>query len=408
MSLLLDSEAQFSSRALEVGLTTGVIGDLKAAGVGTLSQLAFVVGQPGQPILAADVDRILHAALCRAPTLAENAAVRRLGFEAQTLVVANLRQIVEQRDDGAPKKIGAAERETRMATIRAELGGLSISEENEPSHILLDKAVQIYETNTVKYLEPSVCTSRSQEVQGGTKSKELSFEGGALIIRDKDDKLIAPTSSELHFLQAMTRRGIAMKFARLMTYEQRNQWVSFLIQSMQREPPPGYNKPSLHQLMLCDRAAFTRLATTMTQVRPLADGSFPLGVQLLALRSDPMIALHLAPLGKQTQPASSTGQDNAYAPQRNANRFQQQHNEKKGKGKGKKGKSPPIPMGLRGKWHRAASGEPLCFAYNLGGCDLAGDGMKCPKGWHLCAEPKCLMDHPLPKHPSGAAPKRSS
>ena len=55
---------------------------------------------------------------------------------------------------------------------------------------------------------------------GGTKTKELAFEGGSLIVKDKDDKLVAPTVSELQFLSAMTRRGIAFKFARLMTYEQ--------------------------------------------------------------------------------------------------------------------------------------------------------------------------------------------
>ena len=50
MSLLLEPEAQFASRAKEVGLSEQVINDLKAAGAGTLSKLAFSVGQPGVPI----------------------------------------------------------------------------------------------------------------------------------------------------------------------------------------------------------------------------------------------------------------------------------------------------------------------------------------------------------------------
>ena len=88
--------------------------------------------------------------------------------------------MVEQKDDGAPKKIGAAERESRMDAIRSELGNISIHDDNDPSHALLEKACQIYETNALKYIEPSAATSRSQEVQGGTKSKELCFEGGSL------------------------------------------------------------------------------------------------------------------------------------------------------------------------------------------------------------------------------------
>jgi hypothetical protein len=103
--------------------------------------------------------------------------VRRLAFEDQTLLVASLRQIVDQKEEGAPKRIGTVERETRMAAIRVELAGIMISDENEPSHALLEKACQIFETNTLRYLEPAVCTSRSQEVQGGTKTKELAFQG---------------------------------------------------------------------------------------------------------------------------------------------------------------------------------------------------------------------------------------
>ena len=100
---------------------------LRAAGVNHLSALAFAVGQPGQAIVPGEVDAFLQNALGRVATLAESSAVRRLAFEAQTLLVASLRQIVEQRDDGTLKKIGAAERETCMEAIRVrralDLGG---------------------------------------------------------------------------------------------------------------------------------------------------------------------------------------------------------------------------------------------------------------------------------------------
>ena len=162
MSLLLESEAQFTARAREIGLSPDAIQAIKDAGANPQ-----------------DVDGFLRNALGRDPSLAENAHVRRLAFEAQTLLVASLRQVIDSKDDGAPKRIGAAERETRMASTRAELGGLTIADENEPSHMLSEKACQIHETNTLKYLEPSACTSRSQEVQGSSKTKELVFEGGS-------------------------------------------------------------------------------------------------------------------------------------------------------------------------------------------------------------------------------------
>jgi len=76
------------------------------------------------------------------------------------------------------------------------------------------------------------------------------------------------------------------------------------------------------------------------------------------------------------------------------------------KGKGKKGKTPPMPQALRNNWHRTGTGDSLRFAYNLGGCDSARDGERCPKGWHLCAEPKCLQPHGLSRlsnHPKKAS-----
>ena len=81
---------------------------LKAAGVRNLSNLAFTVGQPGQPLADNVVTNFLQTALGRAPSLQEVSSIKRLAFEAQTLLVATLRQQVEQKEDGEPRKIGFA------------------------------------------------------------------------------------------------------------------------------------------------------------------------------------------------------------------------------------------------------------------------------------------------------------
>jgi len=47
MATLLDSEAQFKSRASEIGLSEDNVDSIRQYGVKTLSQLAFAVGQPG-------------------------------------------------------------------------------------------------------------------------------------------------------------------------------------------------------------------------------------------------------------------------------------------------------------------------------------------------------------------------
>ena len=399
MATLLDSEAQFEARALEIGLTQPVVDAVKAAGVTTLSRLAFSVGQPGQAIVPNDVDNFLQGALGRPATLAESAGVRRLAFEAQTFLVASLRQVVEQRDDGVPKKIGAAERESRMRTMRAELTGLDIQDELEPSHSLLEKVCQIHETNNLRYIEPSICTSRNMEVLGGTKSKELAFEGGSLVVREKDDRQVVPTDTEMKLSHAFARRGLAFKFARLMTYEQHSKWIAFLFAATQREMPPGYSKPSLHQLVACDRAAFAKLGSTMASVRARPDGTYPLGEQLLELKNDPLIVLHLAPLARSSSSAGGTSSTTRSTPYQSHRPDSSHGGQKPQKGKSK-GKTPPMPAELRGKWHKHSNGEPLCFGYNTSkGCTMAQDGQKCSKGWHLCAEPKCLQPHSLQAHP---------
>lgn len=268
--------------------------------------------------------------------------------------------------DSQPKKIPFAERSTRMTALRNRLAGVSITGELEPAHVLLEKACSLFDQNLVKYLEPAICISRAYEVQGTKQARELSLEKGTLVLKNQDEKLSSPTDSELKLHFAMTHRGISFEFARVMSYSQHCQWETFLVEALHRESPPGYTKPSLAQIIQCDKAAWSRLASTVESVRQRVDGSYPLGEALLALRGDPNIALFL-----------------------------------KGKSKGTGG-SPPMPKQLIGKWHKTPQGEPICFAFNTAdGCQhspgvAAGD--RCPRGWHLCMEPRCQGKHGLTEH----------
>ena len=97
-----------------------------------------------------------------------------------------------------------------------------------------------------------------------------------------------------------------------MTFPQHSACVNFLLHAMRRDPPPGYSKPSLHQVILCDKAAFTRLASTMASVRQRPDNTFPLGENLLKLRSDPTIVLHLTPLAKAALSQTSAPRSSPY------------------------------------------------------------------------------------------------
>ena len=402
MSSLIDSTAQFESQMRELGIQQTLLDGLKQHGVRTLSQLAFSVGQPGQPILDQSVETLVQAAIGRAPNLTEAACLKRLAFEAQTYLTATLRQAVDRSEDAAPRKVPMAERSTRMDALKAALGGLDISGEHEPAHGLLDKCCAMFEQNSIKYVEPSACISRSFEVQGSEKkNRELTLERGSLILRNSDDRLNSPADSEIKLHYAMVRRGLAFEFAKLMSFSQHSQWEKFLFEAVHRETPPGFSRPSLLQIVQCDKAAFSRLGSTMTSIRQNADGSYPLGEELLKLRSDPHIALYLMPSAKQSSTSAASHQGPRTHP------YSSGGHTTKGKGGGKtkskqKG-SPPIPSELRGKWHKTPSGDPICFGFNCrSGCAEKGiqPGQRCSKGFHLCAEPRCQGEHSLQQHGS--------
>ena len=50
---------------------------------------------------------------------------------------------------------------------------------------------------------------------------------------------------------------------------------------------------------------------------------------------------------------------------------------------------------LEGKLKMTAANEPICFNFNLRGCPNAKPGERCPRGWHVCAEPGCGKAHAL-------------
>ena len=166
MSSLIDSTAQYETQMRDLGIQPALLDGLKQHGVRTLSQLAFSVGQPGQPILDQSVEQLVQASVGRAPTLTETACLKRLAFEAQTYLTATLRQAVDRSEDTTPRKVPMVARTTRMDALKAALGGLDITGEHEPAHCLLDKCCAMFEQNSIKYVDPSTYISRAFEVRG--------------------------------------------------------------------------------------------------------------------------------------------------------------------------------------------------------------------------------------------------
>ena len=77
MTSLIDSAAQYESQLKEAGLSAALVDSLKRHGVRTLAQVAFSVGQPGQPIADTSVEQLVQNAAGRAPTLPEPSCLKR-------------------------------------------------------------------------------------------------------------------------------------------------------------------------------------------------------------------------------------------------------------------------------------------------------------------------------------------
>ena len=71
---------------------------------------------------------------------------------------------MERTETSETRVLPLAEKVERVNLVKAKLPGLLITQQLEPSHQLIDKAVQQWEENSLKYIDLTSCTSREQEV----------------------------------------------------------------------------------------------------------------------------------------------------------------------------------------------------------------------------------------------------
>ncbi|CAE7873280.1 unnamed protein product, partial [Symbiodinium necroappetens] len=213
--------------------------------VDTLSKLAFVLVPPGR---VPEEDAVV-ALLPSGATQGAVAGLKRLLFEAHTLVVSTLKQRVEKTDDVVPASLDSAERDDRLASQKARLGGLTFQGEEEVAHGACDLVFAMAQKN----------------------------------------ELVA----------------LAFDLVGILSYDVANRYHQALIQRLQEAPPPGYSKVSTAQVLRADRAAFLKIAENITSLRRSGTGVLPLDAQLPTILLDPSVTYHLLPLPAG---ASSSGQ----------------------------------------------------------------------------------------------------
>ena len=178
MSILIDSQAQLDSRANEIGVPPAVLTSLKNNGLDTMSKMAYWVGQPGAPLDESALVRELQSITGTRPSVGEVASVKRLVFESQAFTLQVLKSAIEApgSDTATPKKIPPAEKEARLASLRAKITGLLLEGVNEPAISLFEQTMHQYENRAIKHIPPEKCISREFEIMNAKVGKQLVIE----------------------------------------------------------------------------------------------------------------------------------------------------------------------------------------------------------------------------------------
>ena len=223
---------------------------------------------------------------------------------------------------------------------------------------------------------------------------------------------------------ALQRRGIAMHIANLLSFKTHETLIKLYFDELNREELPDHFPTTIHQVRATDKEVFIRLADqTRRGFSALGDlfsapPIMPLDKLVTDVLNHPRVVSLLLPLAKPHQSRNNSqnekkrGSEEVDRLRAELKRQKQAFSDAKknkggGKGKGdqKKGKgnnlgrekNVRIPKGLLGM-STSWQGKPLCYAYNLDGCQHKGVD-RCSKGEHLCAFPGCGQQHGLQSCP---------
>lgn len=344
MSSFADITAQFEQRLSDCKVPATLKTALEAAGINTISTLAYSFGQPGQTI-----DDAKFVAWVRTiepnVTVGAVATLKRLLFESQTQLLALLKEQVTQPDTFAAKKMPQAEREMRLRNLKARLAGQVIEGAAESGHGLLDHAVQMHEKNQVSYIPPEKCVSRLHELTSAKQpDKLLEIESSKLVIKEKKEDLEVAAQSAFQVQEALRRRGLALDFADVCTFAVHERYIQMLFTHLHRDPLAGFSRCNVSQLFNADKEVWKQLIQDNMKPRRAMDGSKPIDGRLEEALKSYEVSFILMPLpNKSTQKAdtkpSLPGPKTRPSPGPKAY-VKPSINKPKGRGKGKT-KNPP-------------------------------------------------------------------
>ena len=390
---LLDSEPVFETRMAATGLKDDVIQAFQRQGITTMAKLAYSSSsQPGQDESAfvTMVCKVLGKGSADEIDVGTLSSIRRCWWESHTVALSQIRQAVERTDSTEPAKMPMPERESRLNDLMRRLPGISFTAQVEPSHQLIDYCNQLRTDEQLRYICPTTCTSREQEIRGIKKDPQLkSSSDGTIRLVNQEVSLHADLGGEYRVRVALQRRSIALDIVKLATYQVMEKYHDFLFSMLLRDVPDSHDRIQLQQILKADEAVFVKMIELCRGgISQRADGSYPMENALREAQHDPVATSCMQPLPKHS----------GFKKSENNQPYQSSTSNKGGKGKGKgKGKSAGkmvagMPKELEGLKTKTKTGTPICFAANLEqGCSYAKWGQRCSRGIHVCM--KCGGHH---------------
>ena len=299
-----------------MGVSPAHVADLVAQDIDTLAKLAYSAGvQPGGGDEAPFLKVIATAWKVEDPNaipLGQLAAIRRCWYEAHTVAIAEIRDRVQRTEGSEPARIPVPERESRLREQQQRLAGVEITSQLEPSHQLVDFCNQLRTDEQLRYICPSKCTSREQEIKGVRSESFLKQQtDGSIKVVAREDSLSADLAGEFKVRLALQRRSLAMDVVKIAVYSEMESYHSHLFNLHLADVPDSHEKIGLQQILQADKMVFARMTEhTRAGISQKPDGSYPIHNALKLAMIDPIVIACLQPLPK-SRAAANIGQSMA-------------------------------------------------------------------------------------------------
>ena len=134
------------------------------------------------------------------------------------------------------------------------------------------------------------------------RAKQLDISADSLIVREAKEVPDLATHSAMQVKQALTRRGIGLLFADLIEYNKYARYLSTLLfNHMNRDPPLGYSRCSVSQIVAADKAVWQKIIEEGVRPKRSSTGELPLGDAMLEALKSYEVSFLLLPLQSKTQ-----------------------------------------------------------------------------------------------------------